>query len=62
MNKNIELYSNPDKVFKKAKKLFGDDFELYLCFVSFISSPLLFIFLFAAFFSFVLLESCLLGF
>jgi hypothetical protein len=30
MNKNIELYSNPDIVFKKAKKLFGDDFELYL--------------------------------
>jgi hypothetical protein len=30
MNKNIELYSNPDVVFKKAKKLFGDDFELYL--------------------------------
>ena len=30
MNKNIELYSNPDIVYKKAKKLFGDDIELYL--------------------------------
>ena len=30
MNKNIELYSNPDIVYKKAKKLFGDEFELYI--------------------------------
>jgi hypothetical protein len=30
MNKNVELYSNPDIVYKKAKKLFGDDVELYL--------------------------------
>ena len=30
MNKNIELYSNPDIVYKKAKKLFGDDIELYI--------------------------------
>ena len=30
MNKNIELYSNQNIVYKKAKKPFGDNFELYL--------------------------------